>query len=111
MTAPVKMLIVFLNEVDRLGDEPLYEILMRRLRKREVAGATAHHGIMGFGHHHRMHHKGLFGISDDRPITITVVDREEKLRALLPEIRSLVVEGLILLVDAEMIPGSSGQVI
>ena len=104
MTGPVKMLVVFVNEVDRIGDEPLYEVVMRRLRKREVAGATAHHGIMGFGEHHRMHHKGLFGISDDRPITITVVDTDARLRALLPELRSLIPTAPMLMLDAEVIP-------
>lgn len=108
MTPPVKMLIVFLNEVDRIGDEPLYEVLMRRLRNRDAAGATAHRGLMGFGHHHRMHHKSLFGIADDRPIVITVVDSEDKLRALVPEVRSLVTDSPILLIDAELIPMSSG---
>jgi PII-like signaling protein len=105
MTEPVKMLIVFFNEVDRIGDEPIYEVLMRRLRQRDIAGATLFHGTMGFGLHHRMHHKGLFGIPDDRPITITVVDAEPKIRALLPEVRAIVREGLMLLVDAELVGG------
>jgi uncharacterized protein len=103
MTGPMKMLVVFVNEVDRIGDEPLYEVVMRRLRKREVAGATAQHGVMGFGEHHRMHHKGLFGIADDRPITITVVDSETRLRALLPELRSLIPTAPMLMVDAEAV--------
>jgi len=103
MSARVKMLIVFLNEVDRLNDEPLYEVLMRRLHHLNVDGATAHHGIMGFGLHHRLHHKGLFGISDDRPVTITVVDSDARIRALLPEVRSLVPDGLMLIVDAEVV--------
>jgi uncharacterized protein len=103
MTGTVKMLVVFLNEVDRVGDEPLYEVVMRRLRKRDIAGATALHGVMGFGQHHRLHHKGLFGIADDRPITITVVDTEARLRALLPELRSLVPAAPMLMLDAEAV--------
>lgn len=103
MTGMVKMLVVFLNEVDRVGDEPLYEVVMRRLRKRDIAGATALHGVMGFGQHHRLHHKGLFGIADDRPITITVVDTEARLRALLPELRSLVPAAPMLMLDAEAV--------
>ena len=104
MTEPLKMLIVFLNEVDRTDDQPTFEVLMRHLQRREIAGATAHHGIMGFGAHHRMHAKGLFGISDDRPVTVTVVDREKKIRAIVPEVRSLVPHGLLLLVDVEHVP-------
>jgi hypothetical protein len=107
MSPSLKMLIVFLNEVDRIGDQPMYEVLMRRLRKREVAGATMYYGTMGFGHHHRMHHKGLFGITDDRPITITVVDTDSKIQALLPEVRSLVPDGLMLLLNAELVGGST----
>jgi len=106
MTQSLKMLIVFLNEVDRIGDQPMYEVVMRRLRKREAAGATMFYGAMGFGHHHRLHHKGLFGITDDRPITITVVDTEAKIHALLPEVRALAPDGLMLLLDAELVGGS-----
>ena len=106
MTQSLKMLIVFLNEVDRIGDQPIYEVLMRRLRKRDVAGATMFCGTMGFGHHHRLHHKGLFGITDDRPITITVVDTESKIQALVPEVRSLVPDGLMLLINAELVGGT-----
>ena len=107
MTQSLKMLMIFLNEVDRIGDQPMYEVLMRRLRKREVAGATMYYGTMGFGHHHRLHHKGLFGITDDRPITITVVDTESKIQALLPELRSLVPDGLMLLFNAELVGGTT----
>ena len=106
MTQSLKMLIVFLNEVDRIGDQPIYEVLMRRLRKRDVAGATMYYGTMGFGHHHRLHHKGLFGITDDRPITNTVVDTESNIQALLPEVRALVPDGLMLLLNAELVGGT-----
>jgi PII-like signaling protein len=103
MTEPVKMLLVFVNELDRVEDEPLYQVIMQKLRRSEIAGATVQHGLMGFGHHHRMHRKGLFGIADDRPITIMAIDAESKIRALLPEVRSLVSEGLMLLIDAELV--------
>jgi PII-like signaling protein len=48
--------------------------------------------------------KGLFGVSDDRPVTISVVDSEPKLRQVLPEIRPMVKEGLVILLDAELLP-------
>ena len=105
MTAPVKMLIIYVDESDVWGDAhtPLYEAIVRRMRQLEVAGATAQTGIMGFGSHQKVHHKRLFGISDDKPVVITAVDSEAKLRKIAPEIRSMVREGLIVLVDAELI--------
>ena len=58
---------------------------------------------MGFGHHMRMHHKGLFGIADDRPVTILAIDQEERIRAVLPEMRQMVYEGVIALIDTELV--------
>jgi PII-like signaling protein len=105
MNPPVKMLIIYVDESDVWGDAhtPLYEAIVRRMRQLELAGATAQTGIMGFGSHQKVHHKRLFGISDDRPVVITAVDNEAKLRKIAPEIRSMVREGLIVLVDAELI--------
>jgi len=99
----VKLLLIFLNEADEFHNRPLYQAIVERLHQLDVAGATAQTGVMGFGHHMRMHHKGLFGITDDRPITIIAVDGEERLRAVLPEIRGMVREGLMLLIDAELV--------
>lgn len=103
MNAPVKLLLLFVNETDMWHNQPLYQAIVERLRQLEIAGATASVGLMGFGHHHRLHHKGLFGIADDRPITIVAVEEEVKLRAIMPEIRAMVREGLIVLVDAEVL--------
>ena len=105
MTAPVKMLIIYVDESDVWGDAhtPLYEAIVRRMRQLEVAGATAQTGIMGFGSHQKVHHKRLFGISDDRPVVITAVDSEVKLRKILPEIRGMVREGLVVMLDVEFI--------
>jgi PII-like signaling protein len=103
MNAPVKLLLLFVNEADTWHNRPLYQAIVERLHQLEIAGATAQTGLMGFGHHHRMHHKGLFGIADDRPVTIVAVDEEAKLRAVLPELRGMVREGLIVLLNAEVV--------
>jgi hypothetical protein len=103
MTPPVKMLQIFLDETDLWHAQPLYEAIVRRLRQAGIAGATVHHGIMGFGSHMKVHHKRLFGVSDDRPVVITVVDNEHRIREILPEVRGMVKEGLVVLVDAEVI--------
>lgn len=103
MTEPVALLLIFVNEADLWFDTPLYEAIVKRLRELGVAGATAHAGLVGFGHHHLVHERGLFGLSADRPVTVTVVDAEEKIREIIPEMRALVREGLILLLRADLI--------
>lgn len=104
MKPPIKLLLIYLDETDLWQEGiPLYEGIVRRLHQLNVAGATVHIGIMGFGSHHKVHRKRLFGVSDDRPVTISVIDEEARLRAVLPEVRTLLKEGLMLLLDAELI--------
>ncbi len=98
---PIKLLMIFVGENDQWHDLPLYEAIVRRLRHIGLAGATVQPGIMGYGSHHSVHRKRLFGVSDDRPMTILIADEEEKLRKVLPEIKPMMNGGLILLVDAE----------
>ena len=103
MTPPVKMLLIYVDETDLWETGTLYEAIVRRLRQLGVSGATVQTGIMGFGSHGKVHHKRLFGISDDRPVIITVVDSEALIRQVLPEIRGMVREGLMVLLDAEVV--------
>ena len=103
MKPPVKMLVIYVDETDLWGTVTLYEAIVRRLRQLGVAGATAQSGMMGFGSHGKVHRKRLFGVSDDRPVIITVVDTEPKIREIVPEIRGMVKEGLVVLLDAEVV--------
>ena len=103
MTPPVKVMLVFVNEADTWHNRPLYQAVVERLHQLGVSGATAQVGLMGFGHHMQLHHKRLFGIADDRPITIVSVDEEHRLRSILADLRAMVREGLIVLLDAEVV--------
>lgn len=94
-------LTVYVNETDMHEDLPLHEVVVRRLLHLEVAGATVLRGVMGYGRHGKVHRQRLFGVSDDRPLAIIAIDEEARLRALIPEIRSLLPEGLITLAPVE----------
>ncbi len=102
-TSSRKLLTICFDETDSYGDLPLYEAIVQRLVQLGVAGATVNRGIMGFGPKGLLHRKRLFGVSDDRPITISVVDIEEKLLPILPELRQMVAEGPIYLQDVMMV--------
>jgi len=99
-----KMLVVYVDETDRVGNQPMYEAIVGVLQRHQLAGATVQTGLMGYGAHGYVHRRRLFGISDDRPVVITSIDKEQKLRTVLPLIQTIVKEGLIVLVDVEVIP-------
>lgn len=96
-------LTIYLNEADRIGEVPLHEDVVRRLLQHDVAGVTVTRGLMGYGKHAQVHRKRLFGISDDRPVVLTAIDDEARLRPLLGELRAVVAEGVITLHEVEVI--------
>ena len=103
MNSRAKLLCIFVDETDCWEQMPLYEALVRRMMQFGLSGATVHAGIMGFGRRQLVHQKRLFGMKDDRPITVMVVEEEEKIRRILPELREMIADGMIVLLDAEVI--------
>lgn len=95
---------IFLKETDMIGDLPLYEVIVRRLLHRDIAGATVLRGIMGYGRQRHIHHQGLLGISDDHPIMVVAIDDRAKLEPLLPGVRSLAPTRLILTQEVSIWP-------
>lgn len=96
-------LTIFLNEEDMSGDQPLSEVLVQTLLNLGIQGAAVFRGAMGYGRHHLIHRKRLFGMADDRPVLILAVDLEERLRAVIPEIRRFLPKGLITLQAVEIL--------
>lgn len=102
--ASVKLLLIYLDEHDQWsGDVPLYEAIVRKLEQMKVGGATVLAGIMGFGSHRHVHHSRLFGVSDERSVLIMVCETEEKILEILPTVKNMVPEGLILIMDAQRV--------
>jgi PII-like signaling protein len=97
------LLLIYVDETDRWEDMPLYEAIVRKLRQLGASGATVQAGMMGFGAHGDVHRKRLFGVSDDRPVTIQVCDSAERIKAYLPKIKEMVGEGLIVALDCDRI--------
>ena len=106
---PVKMMQIFMGQTDTWENQPLYEALMRRLRQLGVAGATVQKGIVGMGSHHKVHHKGLFGIPEDPPLTLTIFENEAKLRDVARELREMAPEVLMVMMDAEILTDEDAE--
>jgi len=77
---------IFLGESDKIGHRPVYEALVELFRKEGFAGATVIRGISGFGAHSVYHTDKILRLSIDLPIIVEVVDEEEKLDAIMPQI-------------------------
>ena len=94
---------IFIGESDRHGQRPLYEALVELLRREGFAGATILRGICGFGANRVYHTQKLLDLSADMPIIIEVVDSQEKISAIMPQIDALMGGGMITLEKAAVI--------
>ena len=94
---------IYIGESDHWHGRPLYEAIVHLLRDRGLAGATVIRGIEGFGATHHLHTTRILSLTTDLPILIEVVDEEERLRGVLPEIDAMVGDGLITLEPVEVI--------
>ena len=100
---PALLVRIYIGESDHYQGKPLYEAIVKLLRERGVAGATVLRGIEGYGRAARLHTSRILRLSEDLPILIEIVDREDRLRAVLPEVDAMVGEGLITLEHVEVI--------
>jgi PII-like signaling protein len=94
---------IYIGESDTWHGRPLYEAVVHLLRERGVAGATVLRGIEGFGARSHLHTTRILALSQDLPILIEIVDEEDRLRAVLPELDTMIGDGLITLEPVEVL--------
>ena len=86
---------ICLGESDRWERRPLYMALLELFRAKGLAGATVLRGVAGFGPDSIIHQASLLRLSADLPLVIEVVDTQEHLDAVLPEVDRMMGGGLI----------------
>jgi PII-like signaling protein len=97
-----KLIRIFLGEADRWNGEPLYDAIVKKLRMMDISGATVYRGILGYGLKGHTHKQGLFHMSHDLPIMISVVESGEKIAQATEAIEDMLQDGLIVVSDVEM---------
>jgi PII-like signaling protein len=100
---PALLVRIYIGEADHLDGKPLYQAIIAFLRERHLAGATVLRGIEGFGASSHLHTTRLLRLSEDLPIVIEVIDQEDRVRAVLPELDVMVGDGLITLEPIEVL--------
>ncbi|MDQ2626197.1 MAG: DUF190 domain-containing protein [Actinomycetota bacterium] len=96
-------LTVFVGESDTWHRKPLFSEIVHRARRAGLAGATVFRGVEGYGASSAIHTTRLLSLSEDLPVSVIIVDTEERIRAFLPQLDELVTEGLILLDEVEVV--------
>jgi len=98
-----KRLTIFVGESDRHGHTPLATEIVQRAHRAGLAGATVFRGVEGYGASNHIHTTRILSLSDDLPITVVIVDTDERIQAFLPDLDELITEGLVILDDVEVV--------
>ena len=92
-----RMLRIFFGESDKCQVKPLHEAILAKCQELEVASAVVYRGIEGYGSSTRIHRASPWKFSRDAPMVVTVIDREEQIAKLVPQLDAMVGEGLIVM--------------
>ena len=103
------LLRIYIGESDRWRHQPLYEAIVLKARELHLAGATVLRGPMGFGAASRIHTAKILRLSMDLPMVIEIVDTEEKVKTLLPELDAMMGGGLVTLERIKVIHYRDGS--
>ncbi len=99
LVGKAKMLRIHIGADDRWEGEPLHEAIVKRARQLDIAGATVYRAILGYGAHKRMHKHKTFALSGDDPITVTVIDTDDKIDKLLAAVDGMVTGGCLIAIS------------
>ena len=103
LLSEARLLRIFIGESDKFEGRPLYQVIVERARRRELAGATVLRGYLGFGANSRIHSARVLRLSEDLPMVIEIVDEPERINAFITELDGLIGEGLVTLEKVEVL--------
>lgn len=101
---------IYIGESDRHHDRNLYTAILEFLRSEGASGATVTRALAGFGAHSRIHTANIEVLASDLPIRIEWIDLPQRVERLLPQLRAMVVDGLILRETVTVVQYAMGRI-
>lgn len=101
---PALRLTVVITESDQWRHRPLYTEIVHRAHAAGLAGASVFRGVEGYGRSSHIHTTRILSLGEDLPVSVVVVDTQDRVRAFLPELVELGLDGLVTLEPVEVLP-------
>jgi PII-like signaling protein len=103
LRGPATRLTIMVGESDQAHHRPLYAEIVHRAHSAGLAGASVFRGIEGFGRSNHIHTSRLLSLGEDLPVAVVIVDTDDKVRAFLPHLEELQIEGLVIVEPVEVL--------
>ncbi|MES4889676.1 DUF190 domain-containing protein [Streptomyces sp. NPDC096012] len=96
-------LTIFIDDTDTWHHKPLFTEIVHRAHAFGLAGATVFRGLEGYGATSIVHTTRLLSMADDLPVTIIIIDEEDRIRAFMSQLEELPISGLITTQEVEVV--------
>jgi PII-like signaling protein len=100
---PAKKLTVYVDESDKFGGKPVYEVMLNIFYKKKIAGVSVFRGVAGYGSDGIFHTSKMLELSTSLPVKIEAVDSEEMITGVLSDVADIVEKGLIEISDTYVV--------
>jgi uncharacterized protein len=102
-TKPARKITIYLDETAKVHGKPAYEIVMEICYRNKVAGVSVFRGVAGYGGQRVFHTAKILELSTSLPVKIEIVDSEETINRVLPEIAAVITKGLVEISDTSIV--------
>jgi hypothetical protein len=97
---------MYLNESDKWKNRPLHLEILNYLREENVYSAIVFHAVAGFFGRQRVKSASLVDAGGKLPIVLTFVDRDEHVERVLPKLKEMAAQRLIVRENVVLEQGS-----
>lgn len=104
---PAQKVTVYVGEDVHHHREPLYLAVLNYLFQHGVAGATVTKGVAGFGAEHHLHTARILELSENLPVRIEFIDTRETIERVMPDLKTLVIKGVIEVQDTTVVKATA----
>lgn len=94
---------IHIGESDRWQGKPLYQAIVELLRREKFSGVTVLRGVGGFGSSSVYHTEKILRLSQDLPIVVEMVESNERIEGILPQLDKMIGGGLVTLEKVRVI--------
>lgn len=80
---------IYLGNADIHHHRSVSAEIFRRAGRAGLAGACTLQGVEGFGHSAEIHHRPVWRLVNRGPVTVHIIDTEDRIRAFVPQLVDL----------------------
>ncbi|BCL80497.1 UPF0166 protein [Ktedonobacteria bacterium brp13] len=97
---------IFVGEAQAWQGRPLYQSIVEAARQHGVLRVVVFRGIEGFGPEHHLSTDRIVDISENLPIVIDIIEREERIASLLPILDRSINRGMMTMTAIDIVVGA-----